>query len=84
MGSKMPVISKPKVKFAVPTNIKFPKPGPQTQVKSGSYSYYTVRRKGEVHPVQIIAVDDPQSSDILNFLARNPEWERCKITISPE
>lgn len=67
-----------------PPTIPLAKPGPQTQVKNGSYSFYTVRRKGEVHPTQVIAVDDPQSSYILNFLKRNPDWERCKVTISLE
>jgi hypothetical protein len=67
-----------------PTNIMMPKPGPKTQINGGSYSYYTVRRKGEVHPTQVMAVDDPNDSAITSFLNRNPEWERCKITISPE
>ena len=61
-----------------------PKPGPKTQVKDGTYSYYTVRRKGEVHPSQVIAVDDPNDSSIPSFLNLNAEWERCKITVSPE
>jgi hypothetical protein len=74
----------PTITHRPPTNQRLPKPGPKTQVKDGSYSYLTVRRKGEVHPTQVVAVDDPDSPDILNFLKHNPDWERCRITISPE
>jgi|GWRWMinimDraft_13_1066021.scaffolds.fasta_scaffold16426_3 hypothetical protein len=72
------------IKHRPPTNVMTPKPGPKTQIKNKSYSYYTVRRKGEVHPSQVMAVDDPNDSAITSFLNRNAEWERCKITISPE
>ena len=72
------------IKHRPPTNARIPKPGPNTQVKDGSYSYYTVRRKGEVHPWQVIAVDDPNDGAITSFLKANAEWERCKITLSPE
>lgn len=72
------------IKHRPPINIMTHKPGTKTQIKDGSYSYYAVRRKGQVHPSQVVAVDDPNDSSITLFLNRNAEWERCKITVSPE
>lgn len=47
-----------------------------------SYSFYSVRRKGELTPCSVMGVFDLASPDLVNFLKRNPEWEPCKITVS--
>lgn len=61
-----------------PVDLKRPKPDHQ----GDSYSYYSVRRKGELYATQVVAVEDPNDAFMMSFLKLNPDFERCKITVS--
>lgn len=61
-----------------PVELRQPKP----DKKGDSYSYYSVRRKDELYTTQLVATENPDDPFLVNFLKHNPQWERCKITIS--
>lgn len=61
-----------------PVELRQPKP----DKKGDSYSYYSVRRKGELHTTQVVATENPDDPFMVSFLRSNPDFERCQITVS--
>jgi hypothetical protein len=62
--------------------LRRPKPETNLDTDLRSYSYYSVRRKDELYTTQVVATENPDDPFLVNFLKHNPQWERCKITVS--